>query len=93
MRGILQIDQPFASSLFPQFPHHLLPDPPALVVEQPTVTGLIGCPKVLRQILPPTARREDIQNAIEHFTLMAPRATRNRWCWQQPFETFPLRVC
>ena len=93
MIRILEIDQPFAVSLFHQFTHHLLPDPPALVVEQPTVTSLIGGLNVMRQILPPAARREDIQNAIEHFTRIAPGATRGRWFWQQPFETFPLKVC
>jgi hypothetical protein len=92
MIRILEIDQPFASRLFHQFAHHLLPDPPALVVEQPTVTGLIGGPNVMRQILPTATRREDIQNAIEHFALIAPGATRGRWFWQQPFETFPLEV-
>ena len=47
----------------------------------------------MRQILPPAARREDRHNALEHFTLIAPGATRGRWFWQQPFETFPLKVC
>ena len=93
MIRILEIDQPFAVSLFHQLTHNLLPDPAALVVEQPTVTGLIGCPNVMGQILPPAARREDIQNAIEHFTLIAAGATRGRWFWPQPFETFPLQVC
>ena len=92
MIRILAIDPPFAVSLFQQFAHHLLPDPPALVVEQATVRGLIGGPNVMRQILPPAARREDIQNAIEHCPLIAPGATRSRGVWQQTFETFPLEV-
>lgn len=82
MIRIVEIEQPFAVSLFHQVPHQFLPDPPTLVVEQPTIAGLIGGANVMRQILPAAARREDIQNAIKHFTLIAPGTTRGCWFWQ-----------
>ncbi len=92
MIGIPEVEQPLAVGLFQQFAEHLLPDPSALVLEQPTVTGLIGGPDVMGQVLPAAARREDIQNAIEHFSFIAPGVPRGRWFRQQAFDPVPLGI-
>ena len=42
------------------------------------------------QVLPAAARREDIQNALEHFSFIAPGVPRGRWFRQQAFDPVPL---
>jgi hypothetical protein len=80
MIRILEVEQSFAISFFQQFAQHFLPHPAALVVEQPPVTGLIGGPDVVGHILPAAARREDVQNAIKHFPVIAPGTDLSNQC-------------
>jgi len=93
MIRIVEIEPPFAVSLFPQVPPQFLPAPPPLGVEQPTMAGLIGGAHAMRQLLPAAARREDRQNAIKHCTRIAPGTTRGCGGWQEPFEPLPVPGC
>lgn len=92
MISIVEIYQPFAIGFLPQLAHNLLPDPATLVLEQPTITRLIGCLNVMGHIFPAATRRQDLQNAIEDFTLVNPGAACGRWFGQQAFDMFPLGV-
>jgi len=88
----VEIAQPSAVSCFHHFAENLLPDPAALVFEQPAVTRLIGRSNVMGQIFPAAPGGQDVQNAIDNFTLVDPGATSGRWLRPQALETFPLGV-
>jgi len=83
---------PAAPRLAEQGRDDLLPDPPALIFEQASMTGLRRGGNVMGQVFPLAARFEDVQDAIEDFPFVRPRASGPRAFRQQGLEIAPLGI-
>lgn len=92
MVAIREIQHAPAIRLFHQVRYHALPDPTPLVLQQAPVAGLGRGVDVVRHVLPPAPRVQDIQNPIEHFPLIVAGTASASRARYQPSEPSPLGI-
>ena len=92
MRTILEIQPPSTSSFFPQLGPQALPDPTPLVLPHPPVPRLGGGTNIVRPIFPTTPGVQDLQDPIQHLSLIGTGPTGLRRTWEEPLEIGPLPI-
>lgn len=71
MVGILEVDQTPTIRFSHQIGQYLLPDAPALVLQQSSVTGLVRGFDIVGHIFPVASGVHHIQNPIDHLPLVS----------------------
>jgi len=68
--GIVEVDQSSTTRFSHQVSQYLLPDLPALVLQQSSITGLVGSLDIMRHVFPMAASVQYVQDAVDYLSLV-----------------------